>query len=183
MESSIVSHPIERTDSKTKEHIAEVQKNMSLIIDELKKRASNHDRSKLEEPERSGFEAMDAYCSAHPSAAQYGSEAYFEKLQKFNWVMDHHYKHNRHHPEYYSNFYSEMDVIDIIELICDWWSRKEFKDFREAAELVEQQSKRYNFPPILTSIILNTVNRFLAVGDFPQEDEPLGVFLIRNVRF
>lgn len=35
-------------------------------------------------------------------------------------ALDHHYANNRHHPEYHKSGIQSMDLVDIIEMLCDW---------------------------------------------------------------
>ncbi len=123
----------------------------------LQDRCERHDRSKLEEPEKSGFEAMDAE-PFYP----YGSPEYFDKLERYRPILEHHYKHNSHHPEHYAGFIGEMDLIDMLEMLCDWASRRDGLSVDEAITLVEQQNERFQMPSILSSILLNTLKRYLA---------------------
>jgi len=55
-----------------------------------------------------------------------------------------------------------MDLLDIMEMLCDWASRREGLSIDETITLVEQQSERFNLPSILSSILLNTLKRYLA---------------------
>ena len=145
------------TEEETRRHIHQVQQLMYKLNRELLERCERHDQSKLEEPEKSGFEAMDAE-PFYP----YGSPEYFDKLERYRPILEHHYKHNPHHPEHYAYFIGEMDLIDILEMLCDWASRREGLSIDETITLVEQQSARFQLPPVLSSILLNTLKRHLA---------------------
>jgi hypothetical protein len=76
-------------------HIARVQELMAQSCANLQHRAEIHDQSKLEEPERSGFDR----CTVKLKTIPYGSEEYKAALAELKPVLDHHYANNRHHPE------------------------------------------------------------------------------------
>jgi rubrerythrin len=90
---------MEKYDSRedTLDHIGKVGTLMSRLTAELINRANHHDESKLEEPEKSIF---DEYT---PKLAKltYGSDEYKEALKGMSVALEHHYKENRHHPEFW----------------------------------------------------------------------------------
>lgn len=145
------------TEEETRRHIHQVQQLMYRLNRELLNRCEKHDQSKLVDPEKTGFEQMDAE-PYYP----YGSPEYFDKLERYRPILEHHYKNNSHHPEHYAGFIGEMDLLDIMEMLCDWASRREGLSIDETITLVEQQSERFNLPSILSSILLNTLKRYLA---------------------
>lgn len=155
-------------------HKALVIKWMNIFIDALKHRANVHDSSKLEEPELSGWEAMDL-----EPRYDYGTPEYFEKVNRYHWLLELHWRRNRHHPEYWQIWKDrhDMDLLDCIEMIVDWLSYSDKKlTYRKAKKLIEQQVKRYSvdvlFPP-LSELIRNTiVNYFVDFdpGDLEYED-------------
>lgn len=53
-----MSEELEVSRKATRDHIRAVQANMADVIGNLNDRAENHDRSKLHEPEASGFWEM-----------------------------------------------------------------------------------------------------------------------------
>lgn len=60
-------------------------------------------------------------------------------------AIEHHWKHNRHHPEYFTNPSEEMTELDLLEMVCDWFARSiqygtEFIPFIE-----ERQQNRFHF--------------------------------------
>jgi hypothetical protein len=79
-------------------HIERVQTLIQTAINNLSRRAVNHDLSKLEEPEKSAFDRLKALSL---SGMAYGSEEYRSCLRAEKPAIDHHYKANSHHPEFY----------------------------------------------------------------------------------
>lgn len=147
------------TEIQIKEHREKVQKNIEIIIKELKKRAENHDLSKLEEPEISGWKEMDKE-PRYP----YGSKEYNEKQERYKWLFEEHWRKNRHHPEYFQNFFCEMNLIDILEMICDWASY-DYMTTDEAIDLIEKQVNRFGVSDLLKYLILNTYIEYFVVTD------------------
>lgn len=144
-------------------HQHKVEQNLLKICSLLIKRGQEHDNSKLKEPELSGWEAMDKE-PRYP----YGTEEYFDKQERYKWLFEEHYKNNRHHPEHYKGYLCEMDLIDVIEMICDWASFDEMTD-EDAISILEQQMDRFGFDEILKNLILNTYKNYLCITDEEKE--------------
>lgn len=79
-------------------HIERVQTLIQTAISNLASRAVKHDLSKLEEPEKSAFDRLKALSL---SGMAYGSEEYRACLRAEKPAIQHHYKANSHHPEFY----------------------------------------------------------------------------------
>ena len=139
-------------------HISRVQGWINKFSSILLSRGINHDKSKLEEPELSMWKEMDQ----EPRYA-YGTPEYQEKINKYKKVFDLHYRHNRHHPEHWSGFYYEMDLIDVIEMLCDWLGYKEDITLEEAEKLIRQQCDRYHFSDTMQSLLYNTLKNYFVV--------------------
>lgn len=149
------------------EHKAKVQKWLFLFSSELYKRALEHDNSKLEEPELSGWIAMD-----QEPRYKYGTKEYKNKVDRYQWLMREHWSKNRHHPEYWDIHKDEKDkdLIDIIEMMVDWLSYRDHISYVEASELVKKQTERYNFSEELSDLILNTLtNYYVDFGYMTKE--------------
>jgi hypothetical protein len=86
------------------------------MINELSKRAVNHDKSKLESPEKEIFEEY----TPKLKGTTYGSEEYKEFLKEMKPALDHHYANNRHHPEHFKNGVNDMNLFDLLEMAADW---------------------------------------------------------------
>ena len=141
---------------------------MNTFVQLLLKRAINHDKSKLEEPELSWWKEMDKE-PRYP----YGSEEYKQKIKRWDKVFKHHYKYNRHHPEHYEYGVSEMTLVDIVEMMCDWLGYKDTISISEALKVCDEQMKRYDIPDDIRQIIFNTLLRYYSLmGGFnPNYDE------------
>jgi hypothetical protein len=85
-----------RTD--TLAHIERVRQLLENCIARLTVRGAAHDASKLMEPEKSAFDRLKALSL---SGMAYGSEEYRACLRAEKPAIEHHYKANSHHPEFY----------------------------------------------------------------------------------
>lgn len=137
----------------TQDHINKIQFIIGeKIVPILRSRALLHDRSKYEEPEKSTY---DKYIPLLKTV-KYGSDEYNEIRDKMHEEgLRHHYKENRHHPEHFENGVNDMNLIDIIEMVCDWYaaSLKSNTDFEKGLEI---NCKRFGIDEQLAKIIYNT---------------------------
>jgi len=100
----------------TIDHINRVSELLELCRVNLMNRAWIHDKSKLESPEKEGFDA----CVPKLKNLTYGSPEYLECLKEMQPTLEHHYRHNPHHPEYWKNGIEDMSLFDILEMLMDW---------------------------------------------------------------
>lgn len=150
----------EKTEEYIKGHIARVQAWLFHFAQALFERGSAHDASKLEEPEISGWTQMDLE-PRYP----YGSPEYEAKKARYNWLFKEHYSKNKHHPEYFeihNNKATEMDLMDLLELLCDWLGYKKSIRYTEASALVDQQCERYGFSDEIHDLLLNTLKNYFV---------------------
>lgn len=155
------------TELMISKHIASVQIKLERLVLEIIKRSKEHDSSKLIEPEISLWKKMD-----EEPRCPYGTKEYFEKINRNKLVFDLHYKNNPHHPEHFLNGINDMDLVDVLELLCDWISYKEIISYSEAVKIVKQQAKRFNLSEQLTFIMINTLtNYFIDLGQ-PENVTP-----------
>ena len=140
----------------TKEHQQKVEELLTAIIRELKDRALLHDASKLQDPEKTIF---DEY-TPKLAGCTYGSEEYKGYLAEMDVALRHHYKENRHHPEHFHGKYGigNMNLIDVIEMICDWKAASECHADGAIYRSLEINRKRFGMSDQLVSILKNTVD-------------------------
>lgn len=137
----------------TEEHMRKVQARMGVVLHELKFRASVHDDSKLEEPEKSGYDQL----SADLKDIVYGTDEYRAALTAAKPVIDHHYAHNSHHPEHYPNGIAGMSLLDVIEMLCDWKAASERTKQGSIAQSLVHNKARFGISDQLAAILENTV--------------------------
>lgn len=71
-----------------------------------------------------------------------------------------HWKHNRHHPEFYSNI-EDMKEIDIIEMVCDWYARSLQLNTDLMEFVYTRQQNRFKFPEKMFDMIVSYCNILL----------------------
>lgn len=144
----------------TFEHIGEVQDRMHRVIHGLLRRAFAHDRSKLYPPELAVF---DEY-TPKLSQVAYGSSAYKLALEAMAPGLDHHYKVNRHHPEYHDDGIRGMSLLDLIEMLCDWEASTERHEDGNVHASIEQNQSRFGYSDDLKAILHNTIHELGNLG-------------------
>lgn len=147
------------------EHINRVRIKLNKLINELYERSRRHDESKLKEPELSRWKAMDKE-PKYP----YGSQEYKDKIERYKDVFKMHYKANRHHPEHFENGISDMTLIDLMEMLSDWLSYKEKFRISEAIDLIETQSKRFNYADEVKNMLINTCLEYFTKLEGFEDD-------------
>ena len=133
-------------------HIKRVQEISFQISEEIMKRGFEHDKSKLEEPEKTLFDEM----TPKLKDSTYGSPEYFSYLEKLKPALDHHYRVNSHHPENHEKGFAGMTLIDIIETFCDWKSSSERHLSGDFKKSIEINATRFKMDPQLVQIFENT---------------------------
>jgi len=145
-------------DSKndTMDHINVVRRILFTIIRELETRAEAHDMSKLGPQEKLIF---DEYTPKLKDST-YGSEAYKKFLIGMGPALVHHYANNRHHPEHYENEIKGMNIIDLVEMFCDWKAATLRHADGDLAKSVDINKARFGYGDDLLCIFRNSINIF-----------------------
>lgn len=138
---------------KTMRHIETVRNYLNAMAHGLMLRGENHDQSKLAPPEVEIFEEY----TPKLRDCTYGSDEYRSFLAGMKPALDHHNEVNRHHPEHFDNGVHGMNLIDLLEMLCDWKAatmRHNDGDIRRSLEI---NAERFGYGPELKGILLNTV--------------------------
>ncbi len=122
---------------------------MSLIAAALVNRAATHDNSKLLPPEKQVF---DIYTPKLKTLV-YGSPEYKAALSEMGEALQAHYRANDHHPEHFEEGVSGMNIVQVVEMICDWAAASQKNNNPVPMQI---QSKRFSLDEMLTSIFRNT---------------------------
>ena len=140
----------------TIKHIEKVRKYIKLFMDKLAIRGVEHDRLKLESPE------VEIFTEYTPKLAQstYGSEEYNEFLKEMNIALQHHYANYRHHPEHFTKGINDMNLVDIVEMLCDWKAASERHNDGNLLKSIEINAQRFGMSEQLTQILVNTAKLF-----------------------
>ena len=139
---------------KTLEHIAEVGKILEIIANELHYRSLLHDQSKLESPEK---EIFDEYTPKLRDTT-YGSDEYKQYLTEMKVALDHHYASNRHHPEHFENGIKGMNLVDLVEMFCDWLAATKRHADGDIHKSIELNQTRFEYSDDIKSILQNTAD-------------------------
>ncbi|HEY4033961.1 MAG TPA: DUF5662 family protein [Ktedonobacteraceae bacterium] len=133
-------------------HRALVAEHILTITADLNKRAVHHDDSKFSPEE------YDAYEEAFPNLQKYayGTEEFRAELRKIKPAIEHHYQENDHHPEHFEAGISQMNLIEIIEMVCDWVAASE-RSQTDLLKGLEINKERFKINDQLYCIIKNTV--------------------------
>jgi len=172
------------TDStqETLAHIRRVQTLLGEVQANLTARAIAHDASKLEHPEKTGFDEVTNVLRG----LTYGSDEYKEQLRKLQPVLGHHYANNSHHPEHYGikecdlcfatvpldfdgqcprcingSFtfrpnVAKMTLLDVVEMLCDWKAATERHADGDITKSIQINRKRFEISDQLAEILDNT---------------------------
>lgn len=138
----------------TIEHINHVSTFIITTVSELLDRAKTHDKSKTENPE------IDIFTEYTPKlkTSTYGSKEYKSYLSSMGKALEHHYANNRHHPEHFKNGIWGMNLVDLIEMVCDWKAATLRHDDGDIRKSIEVNKKRFGYSDELKHIFLNTVD-------------------------
>lgn len=121
-------------------------------------RGNLHDNSKYEDAEFPIYAEMMDEFEKH----SYGSKGYDKAKEAIKPATDHHYRHNRHHPEHFDNGIEGMNLVDLLEMLCDWKSATQNNDQKPGnlKKSIEIGVKKYNISPQLVKILYNTAIDF-----------------------
>lgn len=147
------------TNYDTFRHIERVRNLLNACVGELLRRGELHDQSKLESPE---VEYFTEY-TAKLANCTYGSEEYNQNRAAMKPALDHHYANNRHHPEWHKNGINDMNLIDIVEMLCDWKAASERHNDGNINKSIEMNADRFGISPQLARILENTADLMFGV--------------------
>ncbi len=138
----------------TLNHIRQVQEYLHEIAFELIQRGYVHDASKLREPELTAFDQASKLLGQY----EYGSKKYDDGKKQLGEALQHHYQHNRHHPEHYDHGVNNMTLIDVVEMFCDWRAAVKRQKNGDLIKSIEINEKRFNLSLQLAAILKNTAS-------------------------
>jgi len=141
-------------------HISRVNHFLNKFITSLLKRGEEHDSSKFEDPELSilaTYTPMRAEKKDNKSQS-YGTKEYKETKKKMQVALDHHYTVNSHHPEHYSDGVLGMNLLDLVEMLCDWRAATERNPDGDIRKSIKINAAEKNIPESIVRILENSVN-------------------------
>ena len=138
---------------KTMRHIETVRNFLDCCVKALIVRGVEHDQSKLQPPEAEVFETY----TPKLRDSVYGSDEYKALLSEMRPAIEHHNSLNRHHPEYFKGGIAEMNLIDVLEMLCDWKASTLRHATGDIYKSLEINQKRFGYSDELKKLMLNTV--------------------------
>ena len=141
------------TNHDTWTHIHNVQRRLLRVVEILIRRAHMHDQSKLMPPEVSIFTEF----TPKLAASTYGSPEYEQFRKEMGPALAHHYAKNSHHPEHYKDGINDMDLLDLVEMLCDWKAATERHNDGNINKSLEINAKRFGIETQLAKVLDNTL--------------------------
>lgn len=156
----ITEADLDKARVETLEHIIRVQELLAKVVAELTERGLKHDKSKLESPEIEIF----AQHTKETQTITYGkdklSPEYEESIKKIDEALKHHYSVNRHHPQHHENGIDDMNIVDIVEMLCDWKASSERYKDGDIKNSIKVNETRFKVSPQLAKIFENSLHLF-----------------------
>ena len=152
---------------KTIRHIETVRNYLNEVIRELLNRAEQHDQSKLQSPEREMFDEF----TQKLRGSTYGSEEYKGFLKEMAQPLAHHYANNRHHPEHFKNGIKDMNLVDIIEMLCDWRASSMRHNDGNILISIQKNQERFGYTDEFKLILENTAKWMDSKSVFHHAEE------------
>lgn len=145
---------IKSVNYETMRHIESVRNILDLVVIELLNRGKEHDQEKMRSPE---VELFTEYTKKLKTST-YGSPEYNQFLKEMKPALEHHYSNYRHHPEHFPNGINDMNLIDLIEMFCDWKASSKRHNDGNILKSIDINRTRFNIPDTLVNIFRNTAS-------------------------
>jgi Family of unknown function (DUF5662) len=144
-------------------HIHHVRDNIDVFVAEMLRRGRIHDVSKFSDQEKPALDEALPLLEGVP----YGSSAWQNVIERLGPALEHHYRHNSHHPEHYGNEgVGGMDLFDVVEMVCDWMAAAR-RNPTDGVKLGYNVQK-FGIEPQLAAIIANTLARWPTWAAGPE---------------
>jgi hypothetical protein len=147
-------------DVDLQDHKTKVSRYLSKLSTVLLDRGYRHDDSKLTSPEYDMYRDITSELQQY----EYNSPEYknISNSRAFKDAWMHHAQENSHHPDHYPNGVSDMDLVDIMEMLCDWYSASQRHENASWRDGFNSNCEQFNIDDQLKSILWNTFNRYLS---------------------
>lgn len=147
---------LEKSKIETRSHQETVKQFMNKLQNLIDDRSKYHDSTKLMSPE------LEVFAKHTPVLIdlEYNSDEYKQHLKEMNVALKHHYAHNRHHPEHFENGIQDMNLVDLIELVCDWKATSLRQNDGNVLTQMSKNKERFELSDQLYHIIKNTMELF-----------------------
>lgn len=151
----------------TWQHIHTVQAYLRQVVTDLQARAHVHDQSKLVAPEVEVFDRV----TPKLRDLSYGSEEYKAALVEMGDGLAHHYAHNDHHPEHFTEGpqgVHAMNLVQMLEMLCDWKAATLRHVDGDVERSIRQNAERFQYGVEIERLLLNTARAYGWLDDSPQ---------------
>ncbi len=145
----------------TREHIGQVRNLLAVCVHDLQVRALTHDDSKLESPEVEVFDVV----TPKLASLTYGSDDYKASLREMGPALTHHYDANDHHPEHFVGGVAEMNLLQVLEMCCDWIAASRRMAGGDVLKSLALNQKRFGYDDEVAGLIERTVRAILALEE------------------
>ncbi len=142
------------------DHKRRVASYLESVANELFRRAAEHDNSKFSPEE------YDIYDEVFPELQKYayGTPELKAAYERLGPALKHHFQVNDHHPDHFAAGVDGMNLIQLIEMVCDWLAASERSKTHITTGL-SINKERYHIDDQLFEAIKSTMMR-LAPGKF-----------------
>lgn len=137
----------------TLRHIETVRNYLDTVIVDLMSRGQRHDQTKLQSPEVEVFEQH----THKLKYIAYGSEQYKDCMKEMKPAIDHHNKHNRHHPEFHVDGWKDMNLMDLIEMLVDWKASTMRTKSGDIYNSIMINQERFGYSDDIKHLLINTM--------------------------
>lgn len=139
----------------TVNHVRRVGGLMLDVVEKLQRRAMRHDDSKF------GASEFDAFAVETPKlrGLTYNSPEYHEAKSRLGLALDHHYAVNDHHPQHHTGGIAAMDMIQLMEMLCDWKAATERHADGSLERSIEQNADRFGYGAETKRLLMLTAER------------------------
>ena len=149
-------------------HVGFVRKMLNHVARQLLVRGEVHDESKFASPELETF----AEYTPKLKTTTFGSPDYQACLDGMKEALRHHYAANSHHPEHFPHGVTQMSLLDLTEMLCDWYAASLRHDDGNIYKSLLFCHKRFKFSPSLGMQMLHTMDTLEAVADTGHRRSP-----------
>lgn len=138
------------------------------IVEELQHRANVHDFSKYLDDESIGFIKAVPY-----TKIKWGSNDIPDDIaESLKDSLAIHHARNDHHPEHFQNGIEDMDLIQLLELVCDWRAAMIRHENFDIEETICVGQARFKFCNTIARILENTLERIDTYVDLAEMLKP-----------
>ena len=147
------------------EHQQKVGAVMQKVISELMDRALKHDDSKFTTQQlRDNLVTLPDKWGIQAEGHGYHSPEQEEHRKRFAPEIHRHRSAHPHHPEHFGNDVNKMNLIDLMEMLCDWYASAPDID-----QSIDENSCDYKIDPHITQILKNTARKLKEIAPIDEE--------------